>query len=133
MGGGSQNPPPKGNVSYSIASRGDIEAGFKEADQIIEYDFNMPAFCGHIPNPPASVAYWYDDPRYDPEKQSLRIEGAVWTASQGKDAVGGMYGLPPEKVMQEGFSRAAGIAIGAFEKRRKSRRYSLKELEDRSG
>jgi CO/xanthine dehydrogenase Mo-binding subunit len=102
MAGGSQNPPPKGNVSYSIAIRGDVEAGFKEADQIIEYDFNMPAFCGHMPNPPASVSYWYNDTRFDPEKKSLRIEGAVWSASQGKDAVGGTYGLPPEKVMQEG-------------------------------
>jgi len=102
-GGESQNPPPKGNVSFFNANRGDIEAGFREADQIIEYDFNMPAFSGHIPNPPASVAYWYDDPRHDPERQSLRIEGAVWTASQGKDAVGGMYGLPPEKVTQEGY------------------------------
>ncbi len=101
-GSAPKNPPPKGNVSYSNASRGDIEAGFKQADQIIEYDFNMPAFSGHIPNPSGSVAYWYDDPRHDPEKQSLRIEGAVWTASQGKDAVGGMYGLPPEKVKQEG-------------------------------
>jgi CO/xanthine dehydrogenase Mo-binding subunit len=102
MGGGAKNPPPKGNVSFFNSNRGDIEAGFKQADQIIEYDFNMPAFSGHIPNPSGSVAYWYDDPRYDSEKQSLRIEGAVWTASQGKDAVGGMYGLPPEKVMQEG-------------------------------
>jgi CO/xanthine dehydrogenase Mo-binding subunit len=102
MGGGAKNPPPKGNVSFFNSSRGDIEAGFKQADQIIEYDFNMPAFSGHIPNPSGSVAYWYDDQRYDSEKQSLRIEGAVWTASQGKDAVGGMYGLPSEKVMQEG-------------------------------
>ncbi len=102
-GGGNQNPPPKGNVTFSNANRGDVEAGFREADHIIEYDFNMPAFSGHIPNPPASAAYWYDDPRHDPERQSLRIEGPVWTASQGKDAVGGMYGLPPEKVRQEGY------------------------------
>jgi xanthine dehydrogenase molybdenum-binding subunit len=31
----------------------------------------------------------------------LRIEGAVWTGNQGKDAVGGMYGLPPEMVKEE--------------------------------
>ncbi len=103
MGGGAKNPPPKGNVSFFNSSRGDIEAGFKQADQIIEYDFNMPAFCGHIPNPSGSVAYWFDDPAHqDSEQQSLRIEGAVWTARQGKDAVGGMYGLPSERVQQEG-------------------------------
>jgi CO/xanthine dehydrogenase Mo-binding subunit len=116
MGGGPQNPPPKGNVSFSVASRGDIEAGFKEADQIVEYDFNMPAFCGHIPNPPASIAYWYDDTRHDSEKKSLRIEGAVWTASQGKDAVGGMYGLPPEKVMQEGLFQGGRYCDWGFRK-----------------
>lgn len=116
MGGGANNPPPKGNVSYSVANRGDIEAGFKEADQIIEYDFNMPAFSGHIPNPPASAAYWYDDTRYDSEKPSLRIEGAVWSASQGKDAVGGMYGLPPEKVMQEGLFQGGKYCDWGFRK-----------------
>jgi CO/xanthine dehydrogenase Mo-binding subunit len=115
-GGGSQNPPPKGNVSYSIASRGDVEAGFKEADQIVEYDFNMPAFCGHMPNPPASVSYWYEDTRYDSEKKSLRIEGAVWSASQGKDAVGGMYGLPPEKVTQEGLFQGGRYCDWGFRK-----------------
>jgi CO/xanthine dehydrogenase Mo-binding subunit len=103
MGGGAKNPPPKGNVSFFNSNRGDIEAGFKEADQIIEYDFNMPAFCGHIPNPSGSVAYWFDDPIHDPEKPSLRLEGPVWTGRQGKDAVGGMYGLPSEKVIMEGF------------------------------
>jgi CO/xanthine dehydrogenase Mo-binding subunit len=116
MGGGSQNPPPKGNVSFSVATRGDIEAGFKAADQVVEYDFNMPAFCGHMPNPPASVSYWYDDPRYDSEKPSLRIEGAVWSASQGKDAVGGMYGLPPEKVMQEGLFQGGRYCDWGFRK-----------------
>ena len=96
------NPGGKGNVTIVTNNRGDVEAGFKEADQIIEYDFNMPAFSGHIPNPSGSVAYWFDDPMQNPEQQSLRIEGAVWTASGGKDSVGGMYGLPPEMVKQEG-------------------------------
>ena len=50
MGGGN-NPPKKGNVSYSNVSDGDIEAGFREADHVIEFDVNTAAFCGHIPNP----------------------------------------------------------------------------------
>jgi CO/xanthine dehydrogenase Mo-binding subunit len=92
------NPRGKGNVTIASNNRGDIEAGFKQADQIIEYDFNMPAFSGHIPNPSGSVAYWYDDPMQSSEQRSLHIEGAV----QRKDSVGGMYGLPSEKVKQEG-------------------------------
>ncbi len=80
----------KGNVTVATNNRGDVEAGFKQADQIIEYDFNMPAFCGHMPNPSASAAYWYDDPMQSSEQKSLHLEGAV----QRKDSVGGMYGLP---------------------------------------
>jgi CO/xanthine dehydrogenase Mo-binding subunit len=97
-----ENPGGKGNVTLASNVRGDVEAGFREADQTIEYDFNMPAFSGHVPNPYASVAYWYDDPLQSTEQKSLHIEGAVWTASGGKDAVGGMYGLAPEMVKQEG-------------------------------
>jgi CO/xanthine dehydrogenase Mo-binding subunit len=115
-GGSNQNPPPKGNVNFFNSNRGDIEAGFKEADHIIEYDFNMPAFSGHVPNPYASVAYWYDDPRHNPEQKSLRIEGAVWTANQGKNAVGGMYGLLPEKVTQEGYFQGGKYCDWGFRK-----------------
>jgi CO/xanthine dehydrogenase Mo-binding subunit len=114
--GDTQNPPPRGNVNFFNVNRGDIEAGFREADHIIEYDFNMPAFCGHVPNPYASAAYWYDDPRHDPERQSLRIEGAVWTANQGKNAVGAMYGLPPEKVRQEGYFQGGKYCDWGFRK-----------------
>jgi CO/xanthine dehydrogenase Mo-binding subunit len=92
------NSRGKGNVTIATNVQGDVETGFKEADQIVEYDFNMPAFCGHMPNPPASVAYWYDDPMQSSEQQSLHLEGAV----QRKDSVGGMYGLSSEKVKQEG-------------------------------
>ena len=111
-----ENRDGKGNVTFADNNRGDIEAGFREADHIIEYDFNMPAFSGHIPNPYASVAYWYDDPRYEPEKQSLRIEGPVWTARQGKDSVGGMYGLPSEKVTQEGLFQGGKYCDWGFRK-----------------
>ncbi|MGD9162564.1 MAG: hypothetical protein PVG39_29420, partial [Desulfobacteraceae bacterium] len=57
MGGGN-NPPKKGNVSYSNVNAGDVEAGFREADHIIEYNVNIPSFSGHIPNPMGSVAWW---------------------------------------------------------------------------
>jgi len=95
MGGGN-NPPKKGNVSYSNVNDGDIEAGFREADHVIEFDVNTAAFAGHLPNPPGSVAWWFNDP-YHGEGKSLRIEGNPW----GHDQMAGMYRLPAEKVFQE--------------------------------
>jgi CO/xanthine dehydrogenase Mo-binding subunit len=95
MGGGN-NPPKKGNVSYSNVSDGDVEAGFREADHIIECDVNTSAFSGHIPNPVGSVAWWFDSP-YHGEGKNLRIEGAPW----GHGQVVSMYRMPSEKVFQE--------------------------------
>jgi CO/xanthine dehydrogenase Mo-binding subunit len=100
--GGSQmgrgnNPPKKGNVSYSNVSEGDVEAGFREADHIIEYDMNSSTFSSHIPNPIGSVAWWFDDP-YHGEGKSVRFEGAPW----GNDQVVRLYRLPAEKAFQEG-------------------------------
>jgi CO/xanthine dehydrogenase Mo-binding subunit len=94
--GGGNNPPKKGNVSYSIVSQGDVEAGFREADHIVEYDVNIPAFCGHIPNPAGSVAWWFDD-AYHGAGKSLRIEGNPW----GHEEVVSMYHMPLEKVVRE--------------------------------
>ena len=48
MGGGN-NPPKKGNVTYSNTNDGDVEKGFKEADHIIEYDVNTVRFCRSYP------------------------------------------------------------------------------------
>jgi CO/xanthine dehydrogenase Mo-binding subunit len=95
MGGGN-NPPKKGNVSYSNVNDGDIEKGFKEADHIIEYDVNTSSFSGHIPNPTGTVAYWFDDP-YHGEGKSLRIEGVPW----GHDQVARMNRVSADKVFQE--------------------------------
>ncbi|MBN2241207.1 MAG: xanthine dehydrogenase family protein molybdopterin-binding subunit [Acidobacteria bacterium] len=96
-GPGGGNPPKRGNVSYSNVNQGDVEAGFREADHIIEYDVNLPAFSGHIPNPVGSVAWWFDD-AYHGEGKNLRIEGIPpWT----DDAVASMYRLPPGKIVRE--------------------------------
>ncbi len=95
MGGGN-NPPKKGNVSYSNTNDGDVEKGFKEADHIVEFDVNTSAFSGHIPNPLGSVAWWFDSPYYGDGK-NIRIEGVPW----GHDSVAGMYRMPAEKVFQE--------------------------------
>jgi CO/xanthine dehydrogenase Mo-binding subunit len=97
-GGGRDNPPKKGNVSYSNVSEGDVEAGFREADHIIEYDVNTAAFSGHLPNPTGSVAWWFDD-AYHGEGKSLRVEGIpAWT----EDSIADMYRVPPEKIFREG-------------------------------
>jgi CO/xanthine dehydrogenase Mo-binding subunit len=95
MGGGN-NPPKQGNVSYSNVNDGDVEAGFREADHILEFDVNTSAFCGHIPNPVGGVAWWFDS-IYQGEGKNLRIEGTPW----GNDQVIGMYRMPAEKVFQE--------------------------------
>ena len=95
--GRTETPPKKGNSSFSILVSGDVEAGFREADHVLEYEMYMPAFAAHLPNPSGSVAWWFDDP-YHGDGQSLHIEGAV----REKRAIAAMYGLPPEKTVQEG-------------------------------
>jgi CO/xanthine dehydrogenase Mo-binding subunit len=97
-GSGSNNPPKKGNVSYSNINDGDVEAGFREADHIIEYDVNTAAFSGHIPNPTGSVAWWFDDATHGQGK-NLRVEGIpAWT----EDSIADMHHIPPEKIFREG-------------------------------
>jgi len=95
MGGG--NPPRKGNVTYSNLVAGDIEAGFHEADHVIEYDLYLPPFACRFPNPSGSVAWWSDD-FYAGEGRSLHIEGAV----RERKAISNMYRMPLEKTVQEG-------------------------------
>jgi|LSQX01.2.fsa_nt_gb xanthine dehydrogenase molybdenum-binding subunit len=92
-----KNPPKKGNVSYSNLVAGDIEAGFKEADHVLEYELTLPAFASRFPNPAGSVAWWYDD-FYHGEGKSLHIEGAV----RERRAISNMYRIPLEKTVQEG-------------------------------
>jgi CO/xanthine dehydrogenase Mo-binding subunit len=91
------NPKGKGNTTSMTQADGDVEAGFKQADYVIEYDVNLPWATSHIPNPSGSVAWWTDDP-LSSEGKSLHIEGAV----RSREQIAGMYGLPGEKVIQEG-------------------------------
>ncbi len=57
---------PKGVTSKPFMT-GDVEAGFKEADQIVEFDWAQSLMASHIPNPNGSVAWW--------EQQYLGTEG----------------------------------------------------------
>ena len=93
---GGNNPPKKGNVSYSNVIDGDVEKGFRESDHIIEYDMKTAAFAGHIPNPLGTVAWWFDDPLHG-EGKNLQIEGVPW----GHDQVARSNGVSADKVFQE--------------------------------
>ncbi len=95
--GGPELPPKQGNVSYAGMDEGDAEAAMAKAKHVIEFDMNMPSFGSVIPNPPGSVAWWFDDPYHGPGK-SLHIEGAV----RNREAISQMYDLPLEKTVQEG-------------------------------
>ena len=90
-------PPKNGNVYYANMASGDVEAGLKEADHIVEYSLYMPAFAAHLPNPSGSVAWWSKDP-YQGEGENLHIEGAV----REKYAISATYGMPDDKTIQEG-------------------------------
>ncbi len=83
------------NVVVANRNDGDVEAGFKQADQIIEFDWNLPYFSSHIPNPAGGVAWWYDDPLHS-EGKSLWIEGAT----QGRTHIATVYKLPLDKVTE---------------------------------
>ena len=63
---------PKGLASSG--SQGNVEAGFKEADQIIDFDWAHSRMASHIPNPNGSVAWWAQDP-WGVEGSTLYIEG----------------------------------------------------------
>jgi len=91
------DPKKVGNVSWSRKREGDNEAGFKEADFILEYDVNLHDVVSLLPNPQASVAWWSEPNMYKPG-ETLRIEGAVGR----RGAIAQMYGLPDDNVIQEG-------------------------------
>ncbi len=46
---------------------GDVEAGFKAADHVVEFDWAQSLMASHVPNPNGSVAWW--------EQQYLSTEG----------------------------------------------------------
>ncbi len=64
-------------------SQGDVEAGFKEADHIIEFDWSHSRTASHVPNPNGSVSWWAQDP-WGVEGPTLYIEGVspTWGAFQ---------------------------------------------------
>ncbi len=53
---------------------GDVEAGFKVADHIVEFDWAQALMASHIPNPNGSVSWWAQDP-LGVDGPTLYIEG----------------------------------------------------------
>jgi len=93
---GPPNTSRKGNVTISEVVQGDVDTALKEAPHILEYSLMLPAFASHIPNPPASVAWWFSDPYRSGD--CLHFEGAV----QRREHVSALYGMPLDKTVQEG-------------------------------
>jgi CO/xanthine dehydrogenase Mo-binding subunit len=84
---------PKSLASNFAA--GDVEAGFKEADQIIEFDWGHSRTASHIPNPNGSISWWAQDP-WGVQGPTLYIEGIspTWGAFQLRP----MYNLTFDKL-----------------------------------
>jgi CO/xanthine dehydrogenase Mo-binding subunit len=55
-------------------TQGDVEAGFRESDDILEFDWVHSRTASHPPNPNGSVAWWAQDP-WGVEGPTLHIEG----------------------------------------------------------
>jgi CO/xanthine dehydrogenase Mo-binding subunit len=68
---------PKQLASKPYAT-GDVEAGFKGADYMVEFDWWHSITASHIPNPNGSVAWWAQDPLGTPGP-TLYIEGVCPT------------------------------------------------------
>jgi CO/xanthine dehydrogenase Mo-binding subunit len=76
-------------------SQGDVEIGFKQADQIIEFDWGHSRTASHPPNPNGSVSWWEQAP-WGGEGSTLNIEGIppTWGSFQLRP----MYGLNFDKL-----------------------------------
>jgi CO/xanthine dehydrogenase Mo-binding subunit len=68
---------PKQLASKPYAA-GDVEAGFREADYSVEFDWGHSITASHVPNPNGSVAWWAQDPLGTPGP-TLYIEGVCPT------------------------------------------------------
>ncbi len=79
----------------SSGSQGNVEAGFKEADQIIDFDWAHSRMASHIPNPNGSVAWWAQDP-WGVEGPTLYIEGI--SPTWGAFSLLPMYNLAFDKL-----------------------------------
>ncbi len=82
----------------SSSSVGDVEAGFKEADHIVEFDWSHSRRASHPPNPNGSVAWWAQDP-WGVEGKTLYIEGICPT--WGSFELRPMYNVTYDKLYRK--------------------------------
>ena len=102
------NPKGTGNVQLTNMSQGDVEAGFKQADQIIEFDWTLSLFSSHMPNPAGGLACWYQDP--------LGVEGPSLLRGRDQPNLGGAELRPctsslSTRSIATACSKGANIAI----------------------
>ena len=88
--------PRKGNVTTVTTVQGDVEAGFKEADHVIEYDLKLPAFASICLT--LRLGGLVGRRSLSGEGKALHIEGAV----RERQAISAMYKVPLEKTIQKG-------------------------------
>ncbi len=71
-----------GNLRTNFET-GDVVAGFRESDHIVEFDWNHSRTASHPPNPNGSVSWWAQEP-WGTEGPTLYIEGVcpTWGAFQ---------------------------------------------------
>jgi len=82
----------------STFSQGDVEAGFKEADHIVEFDWAHTRTASHIPNPNGSVSWWAQDP-WGVEGPTLYIEGI--SPTWGAFSLRPMYNVNFDKLRRQ--------------------------------
>ncbi|MDI9612771.1 MAG: molybdopterin-dependent oxidoreductase [Acidobacteriota bacterium] len=79
---------PKAMASKPFTT-GDVEAGFREADQVFEFDWTQSLMASHIPNPNGSLSWWAQAP-LGPPGPSLYVQGIppTWGAYELRPAYG---------------------------------------------
>jgi CO/xanthine dehydrogenase Mo-binding subunit len=82
----------------STAATGDVEAGFRGADHVVEFDWAQPRRASHPPNPNVSVAWWEQDP-WGVEGKTLYIEGVCPT--WGSFELRPMYNVTYDKLYRK--------------------------------
>ncbi len=88
-GGAFVRVDPKGAKSKPFVA-GDVEAAFKDADHVVEFDWAQSLTASHVPNPNGSLAWWAQEPLKE-EGLTLFIEGVCPT--WGSFQLLPMYGL----------------------------------------
>jgi CO/xanthine dehydrogenase Mo-binding subunit len=89
------NPKGTGNVQTTHLAQGDVEAGFKQADHIIEFDWTLSQLSSHLPNLSGSIAWWHDNP-LGSEGSTLFVEGI--SPNWGGYLLRPMYSLTFDKI-----------------------------------